>query len=89
MKGCRKDVILIKGREDELFEEAYFILRETEKRTGVRDMVAEAHRIIEKNDLNAAPISIKLNRRKKLKWFALGLIISCAIWGVMTALRIL
>ena len=81
MKGCRKDVILIKGREGELFEEAYFIVRETDKKTEMRDIVEEACRIIETHDLRAAPASIKLNRKKKLIWFGMGILIACVMWG--------
>ena len=45
-KGCEKRIIMIKNTGSELFEEAYFVLR-NESRNEESDMVAEANRIIE------------------------------------------
>ncbi len=81
LKGCQKNVILIKGRESELFEEAYFIMKETERAHTSADIVAEARRIIEKQDMSAAPVSVKLNRKKKLVCFSVGMLVACLLWG--------
>lgn len=72
MKGCQKKIILLKGTESALFEEAYFIIKETEIPSCKNDMIAEACRIIEANDLSAAPKSVKLSRKKKLAYFLYG-----------------
>ena len=72
MKGCQKKIILLKGTDSALFEEAYFIIRETERMARENDMIAEAYRIIENNDLSAAPEYVKLTKRKKLLCFLYG-----------------
>ena len=82
VKGCKKNVLLVKGQESELFEEAYFIMRDTDRACGMRDIVAEAQRIIEQSDLAAAPAFVKLNRKKKLQYFFIGIALACAIWGI-------
>ena len=78
MKGCQKSVILVKGKESELFEEAYFVMKNTEKRYTSSDIVAEARRIIETEDMRAAPASVKLNRKKKLVCFLIGIGVASA-----------
>ena len=90
MKGCQKSVILVKGRESELFEEAYFIMKDTERPHSTADMVAAARRIIEKEDMSASPASVKLNRKKKLVCFFVGILVACFIWtGAMLLLSVM
>ncbi len=80
MKGCQKNVILVKGKESELFEEAYFIMKDTERPRSTADIVAEARRIIETEDMSAAPLSVKLNRKKKLLFFLIGMLAASFTW---------
>ncbi len=90
LKGCQKSVILVKGKESELFEEAYFIMKETERPHKTTDIVAEARRIIESEDMRAAPVSVKLNRKKKLICFFVGILVACFIWtGAMILFSVL
>ena len=89
MKGCQKNVILVKGKESELFEEAYFIMKETEKPHRNADIVAEARRIIETEDMSASPISVKLNRKKKLVCFFIGIGVASLMWSATMLIYLL
>ena len=89
MKGCLKNVILVKGKESELFEEAYFIMKETEKPHRNADIVAEARRIIETEDMSASPISVKLNRKKKLVCFFIGIGVASLMWSATMLIYLL
>ena len=50
-KGCQKKMIMLKGVDSAIFEEAYFILKPgaENKSFSEDDMVKEANRIIENN----------------------------------------
>ncbi|MBQ2732786.1 MAG: hypothetical protein IJF74_01380 [Clostridia bacterium] len=89
MKGCLKNVILVKGKESELFEEAYFVMKETEKPHRNADIVAEARRIIETEDMSASPISVKLNRKKKLVCFFIGIGVASLMWSATMLIYLL
>ena len=51
LKGTEKRVVRIKGVAGDVFEEAYFILKDRRMDTPPGDMVSEASRIIEENSL--------------------------------------
>ena len=48
IKGCRKNMIMVPGGADSVFESVYFVLRSDVKQEsdGEGDMVAEANRIV-------------------------------------------
>ena len=48
IKGAQKKVVVVRTGESEIFEEAFFVLRDGGERTR-GDMIAEANRIIETN----------------------------------------
>ena len=52
IKGCQRKVIVVKGEEENMFEYAYFVIKNDLKydRLGEGDMVSEANRIIEANE---------------------------------------
>lgn len=56
LKGCRKQMIVLRGTGSEIFDEAYFVLKKSDERKiygdGERErksMLLEANRIIEEN----------------------------------------
>ena len=52
IKGCQRKVIVVKGEEESIFECAYFVLKNHPEHLNCKeeDMIAEANRIIEKNE---------------------------------------
>ena len=45
VKGYRREVVILRGTERDCFTEAYFLLRETNRKSH-SDLVAEANRIL-------------------------------------------
>lgn len=74
MKGCKKNVVMIKGGASDLFEAAYFIMRDTDRAHAKRDIVEEAKRIIEENELKTTPYFVKERTKAKIIIFLYGLI---------------
>lgn len=68
IKGCQRKVIVVKGEEENMFEYAYFILKNNLKydRLGEVDMVSEANRIIEESE-NMREAKIKSKDKSKEK----------------------
>ena len=55
-KGCQRKMIMIKNPGGDLFDEAYFILKEKAAKQQVlndHDMIAEANRIVGENMISA------------------------------------
>lgn len=82
MRGCQKRMIQIKNMSGGIFDEAYFILREDAGICGhsESDMVQEASRIIEENQ-----ITIRQKPRfYKKRWFpfASGAAATAALFGL-------
>ena len=87
-RGTQKRMIMLKNTGSEIFEEAYFILKEkTEKsRIGENDMVREANRIIDENLLcacykNGGPTVIR-ERLKTLFWYTAGALSCGSVIGI-------
>lgn len=51
LKGCQRKIIVLKNTGSNIFEEAYFVIRESAGRAHISeaDMIAEANRIIKEN----------------------------------------
>lgn len=50
MRGCERRIIMLKGTDSEIFDEAYFLLRKDFKnRDSDTEMLTEAHRIVSLN----------------------------------------
>ncbi len=47
LKGCQKQVVVLRGKCGDIFEEAYFILRSGTSKAGLPEMLCEANRIVE------------------------------------------
>ena len=65
LSGCKRNMIVLRGTGSDLFEEAYFVVREEAERRSETDMLAEAERIINKNR------SSRSNEMKKARLFSL------------------
>ena len=67
IKGCRKNMIAVSGSDDDIFETAYFILKDERAGEGVsdNDMLLEAEKIIEKSLLNSECAKNEGKRRGK------------------------
>lgn len=92
-KGCQKKMIMLKNTGSELFEEAYFILKDRDDKAAKlseTDMIREANRIISNNAITSYwaekdSSSNKLSLKYKIKWFAAGLS-SCGILWLLLRL---
>ncbi len=71
LKGCQRKMIEVRGRDKEVFETAYFVLRRESERRPLRqqDLLAEANRIINENSMP---------RRKRAGRF--GPLAAAALW---------
>lgn len=49
LRGCKRNMIVLHGTGSDLFEEAYFIVRERTDTPSEGDMLKEAERILDRN----------------------------------------
>ena len=49
MRGCERKIIMLKGTDSEIFDEAYFIIRRDFKDKSGGEIVREAERIVDRN----------------------------------------
>jgi hypothetical protein len=49
LRGCKRNMIVLRGTGSDLFEEAYFVVKEEAERRSETDMLEEAERIIDKS----------------------------------------
>ena len=47
LRGCQKQVVVLRGKTGDIFEAAYFVLRAGTSVSGVPEMLCEANRIVE------------------------------------------
>ena len=81
MRGCERKIIMLKGTNSEIFDEAYFLIRrdlKTESHTG--EIVREAQRIV---DMNTTHRNVR--KRSAGETFALGALIG-ALFGICATL---
>ena len=66
IKGCRKNMIAVKGEEKDIFETAYFILKDScsEINMPESNILLEAEKIREKSLLNNENLSSSEKKRK-------------------------
>ena len=76
VKGCQRQIVLLRGTGSELFEEAYFILKPEKANLSQTRMITEANRIIEENTLQKKRTfkSSDDSRRGRFFFFLLGLL---------------
>ena len=75
LKGCQRKIIVMKNTGSNIFEEAYFVLRENAVKAHISetDMIEEANRIIKENGIHGG-ISSKKTRQgiPSYVWIALS-----------------
>lgn len=83
IKGCQKKVIQIKSPKSEIFEEAYFILKDTEEESDECDIVREAERLLEAcHERETSHSRFRLGA-DELLFFLAGILLSGLFWGVL------
>ncbi|MBQ4556297.1 MAG: hypothetical protein IJA60_01450 [Clostridia bacterium] len=81
MRGCERKIIMLKGTNSEIFDEAYFLLRRDFKNRGNdEEIVREAQRIVDKNTTH--------RRRRKLDvhdtaTFSAGIVAGAALAAIL------
>ena len=73
LRGCKRNMIVLRGTGSDLFEEAYFVVKEEAERRSEADMLEEAERIIDKSRL-AQKEQTKRTRIFSVFAFLLGLL---------------
>lgn len=90
IKGVKKDVVLLKNTGSRVFEEAYFILRDTADCHASSDLAEEARRIIASNVLSPEKAFSEIGARHKacllrLVCFAAGIAVG-AVGAVLLSI---
>ncbi len=49
LRGCKRQIILLKGTDSQIFDEAYFLVRRSAEKCGQEEIVREAQRIVDRN----------------------------------------
>ena len=88
MKGCQRKMVIVPGKDKEIFETAYFVLRKESEKCVLRhrDLLEEANRIINAQQLRAER-DRDLRRRKWLGWalWFFGVLVGAGI-GILLSL---
>ena len=71
IKGVKKDVVFLKITGSRVFEEAYFILRESPDRPDSSDLAEEARKIIASNVLSPENAFSGKTKRSRTRLFCL------------------
>ncbi len=85
IKGCRRKVVMVKSPNSEIFEEAYFILKEeNEDGHSEYDIVKEADRL-----LSECREKGREKEKKKISFgevvcFLTGVVITSVFWGILS-----
>ena len=82
IKGCTRQMIILNGKRDNVFETAYFIVRADVRGAKKSDLVFEANRIIQESCFTSKPIR-RIGRRM---CFWLGCAVGAAAVGIVWAL---
>lgn len=89
VKGCQKNMVVLKRTGSPLIEEAYFILRErADSGNDASDIISEANRILEENvGLPCRAFSQRKEKRKKWIERIIYTVVGVAI-GVLLAVTL-
>lgn len=90
IKGCQKKIIMINDTGSDMFEQAYFIVKDEAQGAvcSKNDMIREANRIIENNLLAPyfSPVKRKsLKKSAKNLVFFLGMVCGAGFIGILWA----
>ena len=66
LKGCQKQLVMLKPGENSVFESAWFVLREERVGVAYDDMIAEANRIV------SGAVHARCVRRRRGRGLILG-----------------
>ena len=85
VKGCQRQIVLLRGTGSELFEEAYFILKPEKANLSQARMITEANRIIEENTLRKKRQAFPPVRQQggRLFFFLMGLLSGGSFLGIL------
>lgn len=85
VKGCQRQIVLLRGTGSELFEEAYFILKPEKTSLPQARMITEANRIIEENTLRGKRQGNLLSKPRwdRLLFFLIGLLSGGTFLGIL------
>ena len=79
LRGCQKQLVMLKTGESRVFESAWFVLRDERGSASYDDMIAEANRIVAGGVLSRRP------RRRRLR-FAVGFLLGAVTGGGLATL---
>ncbi len=85
LKGCQKNVIMLRGTDSEIFEEAFFVLKrdaELDGKLRENDMITEAKRILEAN-ATGHPVKVVKNIRGAIICFSIGAVSAFCISALL------
>lgn len=68
MRGCERKIIMLKGTDSEIFDEAYFLIRRDFKDGQAKEIVDEAQRIVDMNKICRAG-EVKSKKERKVFFF--------------------
>ena len=82
MKGCQREMIVLRTTESPLFESAYFMLRRDREFAPPGDMLAEANRLL---GASAPPMGQSRRSRRAFP-FLLGFLVASLLFGGLLAI---
>ena len=80
LKGCQKQLVMLKTGENSVFESAWFVLREERGCVAYDDMIAEANRIV------AGGLSPKYMRKRRFMGGGLWMLLGAVLGGGLATL---
>lgn len=78
MRGCERKIILLKGTESQMFDEAYFLVRRDFEKRGKEEFLREAERIVDRNTTRFR----SGERWWRLISFAVGFLLGAAVFAI-------
>lgn len=84
MRGCERKIIMLKGTDSEIFDEAYFLIKRDFKDGEEKEIVDEAKRIV---DLNRIYRPSMANCKKDKRGFFLGAFIGFTLGIIFLLLQ--
>ncbi len=79
LKGCQRQIVVMRGKYGDIFEEVHFVLRAGACARGLPEMLSEANRIIETVSPGRPKHCRGSGGVSRLVFFALGLLSGAAI----------
>ena len=80
LKGCQKQLVMLKTGENSVFESAWFVLREEHINVAYDDMIAEANRIV------TGGLSPKYKQKRRLRGAAFWMLLGALLGGGLATL---